>query len=73
MLYRFVMSGVATDSGRDTKTAVAPSNQVRDGNQIFPDELMTFRPLKRAVGLSWETALTWLGWPLPSKKVPPMR
>jgi len=32
---------------------------------------MTLMPLKRVVLDPCDTALTWLGWPLPSKKEPP--
>ena len=35
--------------------------------------LITFTPLKRAVGLPCETALTCPGCPFPSEKVPPKR
>ena len=35
--------------------------------------LMTLMPLKRVVDEPCDTALIWLGWPLPSKKEPPMR
>ncbi len=40
---------------------------------IFLAVLMTFTPLKRVVALPWLTALTWEGWPLPSKKEPNRR
>ena len=35
--------------------------------------LITLMPLKRVVDEPCDTALTWLGWPLPSKKEPLMR